>query len=383
MAKRIRIGILFMFGRYWMGGVYYLVNLIHSLDFLDDRLKPHVTVYYDDEGADYINLIKYPYLDTKYLEDFKFRSYKRFLASYLNNYNYDFRDLLEKEDIAGIFPVYNFSGRIRGRENKTLIAWFPDLQHKYYPQFFSKFSRFARDIRIKLILRNADKLVLSSNDVYSHFKEHFSMPESLSVNILPFVSLTDNHVLPSKEVLLQKYNLPETYFMVCNQFYEHKNHKVIFQAANLMLEQGRDFAIVCTGELKVNVKSEYVSTLFDLLDTLKVKDAVKILGFVDRADQLGLMKYSNAVIQPSKFEGWSTVIEDAKSIGAQIIASNIPVHHEQLNDNGFYFDPDDEKALADLLEGFVAREIEPKRVYRDLHERTVTFAKGFISLFSD
>ena len=58
-----------------------------------------------------------------------------------------------------------------------------------------------------------------------------------------------------------------------------------------------------------------------------------------RAEQLLLMKYAQAVIQPSLFEGWSTVIEDAISLQVPVIASNLPVNIEQLGDRGVYFDP--------------------------------------------
>jgi len=42
------------------------------------------------------------------------------------------------------------------------------------------------------------------------------------------------------------------------------------------------------------------------------------------------MKNAQAVIQPSFFEGWSTVVEDAKSLNQHIIVSDLEVHKEQL-----------------------------------------------------
>jgi glycosyltransferase involved in cell wall biosynthesis len=70
------------------------------------------------------------------------------------------------------------------------------------------------------------------------------------------------------------------------------------------------------------------------------------LGFIDRTDQLVLMKNALAVIQPSLFEGWSTVVEDAKALNQTIIASDIAVHQEQLEDKGYYFSPHDYPELA-------------------------------------
>ena len=73
------------------------------------------------------------------------------------------------------------------------------------------------------------------------------------------------------------------------------------------------------------------------------------LGFIEREEQLILLKNAQAVIQPSLFEGWSTVIEDVKAQNNYIIASNLGVHQEQLIDYPNYslFDP---KSATDLAE---------------------------------
>ena len=54
-------------------------------------------------------------------------------------------------------------------------------------------------------------------------------------------------------------------------------------------------------------------------------------------------------MQPSRFEGWNTSIEDAKAIGRPVIASGIDVHREQVADAFGFFDVDDPAGLADLL----------------------------------
>lgn len=46
-----------------------------------------------------------------------------------------------------------------------------------------------------------------------------------------------------------------------------------------------------------------------------------MLGLVPRSDVIALMRYSISLINPSFFEGWSTTVEEAKSMGKQIILS--------------------------------------------------------------
>ena len=55
------------------------------------------------------------------------------------------------------------------------------------------------------------------------------------------------------------------------------------------------------------------------------------------------------IINPSKFEGWSSSVEQAKSMGKKVILSNINIHKEQNPDRGVYFNADDNKKLANIL----------------------------------
>lgn len=80
---------------------------------------------------------------------------------------------------------------------------------------------------------------------------------------------------------------------------------------------------------------------------------MKILGLIPREDQLALLKSAIAIIQPSFFEGWNTSIEDAKVLKQQVVCSNILVHIEQMNDNAFYFDPNDDVELSNICESGV------------------------------
>jgi glycosyltransferase involved in cell wall biosynthesis len=62
------------------------------------------------------------------------------------------------------------------------------------------------------------------------------------------------------------------------------------------------------------------------------------------------MRRSLAVIQPSLFEGWSTVVEDARSLGKPILLSDFPVHLEQNPPFGHFFERGNSEQLASLIE---------------------------------
>ena len=60
---------------------------------------------------------------------------------------------------------------------------------------------------------------------------------------------------------------------------------------------------------------------------------------------MDLMYYSIAVINPSKSEGWSSTVEQAKSMGKMVLLSNLKVHKEQSPFRQFYFDPNNKQKL--------------------------------------
>jgi glycosyltransferase involved in cell wall biosynthesis len=77
-----------------------------------------------------------------------------------------------------------------------------------------------------------------------------------------------------------------------------------------------------------------------------VLDSFRVLGQIPFDHLAGLMRYTVAFINPSRFEGWSTSVEEAKSMGKQIVLSDLPVHREQAPERSFYFPAEDPAALA-------------------------------------
>ena len=59
---RLRLGIIFNFNPVWMGGIIYILNLIRTLNFLDDEEKPEVYLFYRDDLKTFADRIDYPRL---------------------------------------------------------------------------------------------------------------------------------------------------------------------------------------------------------------------------------------------------------------------------------------------------------------------------------
>ncbi len=62
--KRKKIGIVFSNDENWIGGTYYLLNLVSSFLKLDDKDRPEVTIFsWDKKDFDIVQKTGYPYLN--------------------------------------------------------------------------------------------------------------------------------------------------------------------------------------------------------------------------------------------------------------------------------------------------------------------------------
>jgi len=376
-TKRYRLGIIFNFNPTWTGGIIYVLNTIKILDFLEDKDKPMVVVAYAKELEKFVDEIDYPYLE-KEVHNFP-SIYKGYIYSWIRNKNIFVDDLVKHHNLNAVFPILDFP--VKSKLNVKVVSWYADLQHKYYPHFFTKLKRIERNARIKLILKNTKNLVVSSEAVKDDFSTFFKIPKTVQFHRYHFVSIINELPKLTNEELLHKYNLPENYFMISNQFHKHKNHKVVFEALAELKKRGTDIHIAITGRFPSEPNSEYMKELHALINEHHLKESISFLGLIPRGEQLLLMKYAKAIIQPSLFEGWSTVIEDAKSLQVPVIASSLKVNIEQLEEKGTYFDCDDYLKLATVLETFPTRNFK-KQLYELYDERMKKAAYEFLTIFT-
>jgi glycosyltransferase involved in cell wall biosynthesis len=193
--------------------------------------------------------------------------------------------------------------------------------------------------------------------------------------------IRDYPVTPFVEIK-ERYGLTLPFFLVSNQFYEHKNHIAVLKAIKLLKDEGFQFQVIFTGKTEDYRNPQFYPSLLAYIKSYGIESHLQILGLIPREDQLSILVNSLSVIQPSKFEGWSTIIEDAKTLRQQIICSLIPVHIEQLGDIGFYFDANSHEQLAEQMRNFIKGNNVKKILPDDYEQRVRHFAESFIEIFN-
>lgn len=376
--RQHKLGVIFNFNPSWMGGIIYIINIVKTLKFLDDKDKPQIFLFYNPILKKFLHEFDdYPYLEKV---EWMFPSpTKGFLKSLLLRKNLFISDILKKYSLDAVYPLQDFP--VKTNTSAKLIFWRPDFQHKHYPEFFSKKVILGRHLRMKSMMKNSTDLVLSSHDAYEDMKKFYKVPERLKIHIYHFVSIIDDLQSVNIEELLVKYKLPSTYYLISNQFHKHKNHKVAFEAVAKLKKEGIKVNLAITGRFPDASDSPYMTELHQILDENQLRDQIIMLGIIPRNDQLQLMRHSQAVLQPSLFEGWSTVIEDARSLQVPVIAANLGVNMEQLKETGTYFDPHNVDELVEILKNYPDRNIKEK-LYEDYEVRVKEAAGILMDIFS-
>jgi glycosyltransferase involved in cell wall biosynthesis len=171
------------------------------------------------------------------------------------------------------------------------------------------------------------------------------------VSAFPFRTVLDPHWLGmDARFTAAAFNLPRKYLICPSQFWLHKNHCGLFEALRLIKAAGKqDVVVVCTGREHDYRHPGYFEQVRATIARHGLESNVRLVGLLDRATQVQLVRASCAVVQPSFFEGWSALVEDARALGKRIYVSDIAVHHEQNPEDAHFFDPAHPDTLADLI----------------------------------
>lgn len=378
MAQRIKLGLVFKYDESWVAGSYYILNLLQALKTLPQEIQPEIILFTDKiEDQKKVEETGYPWIvHKKYLPTFNFaekiiNKFSRLIA----NKNW-VEKRMKDSDLDYIF-IQRRSWDTDLLSNSKKIFWIPDCQELIMPELFFKRELEGRKHVYNEIIASKSKVLFSSNAALNDFKSFY--PNAANPMFVVNFAVTHPELDSiSIENIKRKYAIDKNYFLVPNQFWVHKNHKIVLEAALELRKTHDNFKIIFTGKENDFRAPTYTTALKQYVIEHNLSDVISFLGFIPREEQLCLMKHSKAVIQPSLFEGWSTVVEDAKALNHWIILSDIPIHREQLNYNVDFFKPQQPLELTNLLKKHIETNFSVQEV--PYHENLKKFGAGFYQL---
>jgi glycosyltransferase involved in cell wall biosynthesis len=377
MKNRKKLGLIFSYDEQWIGGTYYTINLILALNVLTEEEKPEIVAFSNEE--DFTKLQKetqYPYLKYELFKQEKLDVLSRLMNKITSKL---FKVVIIKQQYKGHLDalfIMQRSGYLESIPFEKRIYWIPDFQDKHYPEFFTQDGLAKKHERSQWIADHAKNIILSSEAVKKDWEGFYPNFKGRTSVVHFAVTHPEYDSLEIAE-LRDKFNLPENYFFAPNQFWAHKNHMVVIKAAEILKKQSNSVIIAFSGKENDNRNPGYTEKLKAYVKENDLEDVIRFLGFLDRREQLKLMKHAVGVIQPSLFEGWSTVIEDAMAMNQRVIASDLEVNKEQLGDKGSYFERQNAEDLSKCL---INLGEEISEIEYNYPEKRKTFASNLIGL---
>jgi glycosyltransferase involved in cell wall biosynthesis len=343
----IRVGFQFsMSVNGWLGGANYFRSLLGAIDAVPGRkLQPvlFVGTRYAEEWRDFFP--DQEMVVTPLLEPWSPAWTMRKGIQALTARDFMLTALLARHGVRVVSHGIGFGPN----SSVKSLGWVPDFQHVHLPSMFSAGERHQRDKSFHRLCRQCDVVLVSSEDARKDLVAFHPLAVN-KVRVLRFVPQVPDPVsLPTRAELNARYHFHGPYFHVPNQFWAHKNHQVIVEALDLLRRSGKPAKVLATGTTQDNRNPNRFMGLMEQVRGLGLEENFRHLGLVPYRDMLGLMLHSEAMINPSLFEGWSTSVEEAKLLGVPCVLSDLPVHREQDPPGGRTFPPHDPAALAECL----------------------------------
>jgi glycosyltransferase involved in cell wall biosynthesis len=352
-AGSLRVAVLAHGGPEWIAGRVYVCNLLRAIKLLPEEERfafclvlPPASHAADlsEWGAGHLPVRRFAFHATDSPLN-KLRGAKRSLAR--RKWPRSLEGVVARAKAGVVFPALASLGR---GFPVPWIGWIPDFQHKRLPQFFPDEELRGRDQRFREVVDDAHHVVVSSEDARHDLIRWFPTT-STRISVLSFVSVSSKEWFEEEPgQVAAQFQLPEKFLIFPSQFWIHKNHRVLFEAIRILRDRGiADICLVSTGHTNDSRHPQYFAGLQQHLEQLGLNPHIRILGLLPRQVQVQLVRRAVAVIQPSLLEGWSALVEDARTLGKRIYVSDIPVHREQQPTDAVFFHPDRPDELAELV----------------------------------
>ncbi len=379
----IRVAFTLIGGSNWTGGHNYLKNLLTILaQYQKDKIIPVLFIGSDSHDEYLSAFSRIPgieIVETDILNASR-RAFILLSAILLGRYA-PIQKLFHANRINVVFESAQFFG---WRLGIPAIAWIPDFQHKKLPHLFSKTALLKREVGFRAQVMSKRAIMLSSDDARRDCESYYPSTRERCYTVhfsIPPVP-EDSHQSPRE--IADIYELPESFFYMPNQFWRHKNHELVLEALVILKQRGKNVVVAASGKQNDPRSPEYFPALKAKLERAGLKDSFRLLGMVPYPHLALLMRASSALLNPSLFEGWSTTVEEARSMGVPMILSDLDVHKEQMGDDAIYFDRYSAQSLADTLAEFnPVTQSEREKMQEEARGSVITRVKQFAQNFAD
>lgn len=247
----------------------------------------------------------------------------------------------EKLDLVH-FPNFNTPVIYSGKSIVTIH----DLIHHRFPGKKKRnvLHRLAYRYIIKKTVRSAKKVIAVSNNTKNDIINLLGIkPEKIEVVYEGASKIFKEAVTKENlNLVLSKYNIDRPYVLAVSEWRKYKNLGFLVESFKKLDEElFNNYNLVICGKVDPNYP-EIADSIFD-----EKKGSIIATGRISQSDLAVLYSGATCFVSPSLVEGFGLTYLEAQSSKVPVLASDIPVSREILNDSAKFFDP---KNKQDFLE---------------------------------
>ncbi len=226
------------------------------------------------------------------------------------------------------------------------VVTIPDMQHKFYPEFFSKEALELREKSFEFSVKNADKIItLSEYSKKTIVSSYDVQQEKVEVIYLDASTTFQPDTYQKSKRILRKYKLPFQYIFYPANFWKHKNHYVLIQALSILHTKYRiKVHLVLTGQ-----KKRMDPEILRLIRKEKLSRYIHIIGYIDQRDLQKIFICADILVFPSLFEGFGIPLIEAMRCNCPIVCSDRTSIPEIVGEAALFFNPEDPDDIAEKI----------------------------------
>jgi len=251
---------------------------------------------------------------------------------------------------------------------KKSVVFVHDLAFKYFPEAYSKYELYLQENAINNIISKATKIVVSSESNRCDIIKFYGV-KNISVVPLAYDDSIYNHQSDSKK---------GDYFLFVGRLEKRKNLENIVKSFKIFLNTFPHYKLVLVGKTGYGWKE----VENEINSDPKIRERVKIVGFVENAKLSILYQQAKALVFPSLYEGFGYPILESMASGTPVITSKISTIEAVAKENVLYVKPLDGKSITNAMTRIVTDSaLENKLIKGGLkHCRTFTWQKSAAAL---
>lgn len=219
-----------------------------------------------------------------------------------------------------------------------------DLMHRYeqqFPEAGSQKEYKSREKHYSRMCKNVKGILVDSKIGETQLIESYNVAKS-KVHVLPFIA--PKYIYDAKNSNQLKYDLPNKYLFYPAQFWKHKNHKALVQAASQLIAKLPDLKMVFVGS-----DNNGYDSLIKLINILGLQKVFIFLDHVPDDQMRELYINARALIMPTFFGPTNIPPLEAFACGCPVAISNSYGMPEQVGDAALLFNPNSDTEIADTI----------------------------------